>query len=175
MVILLTETAVANQNVEPQAVIEATPAKESKKVTAEEALEHLKEMQENVGQMSELAKEEENLVNEFFNLLVKILKPFCESLEISASSLPEKYSTQVSKAHLYLNGQLILSYKNGEVKILNLAQRENREILIEIAGDVLMQLEAIINSYRSKIEKRAKILMTMTKELQKVAKVFTEE
>ena len=159
----------------PQITVDATPAKESEKTTKEEAVEFLKEMQEKAGQISETEMEEENLVNEFFNSLLKILKPFSKTLEISVSSLPERYSDQISKAHLYLTGQLVLVYRNGEVEILNLTDKENREVLVEITGEIMVNLKSVIDSYRSKTEKRVKFLMSITKELQKVAKVFSEE
>lgn len=168
------ETTPIPQNIEPQAIIEATP-KENKKLSADEAIEHLKAIQENAGQISELEKEEENLINEFFNTLVKILKPFCKTIEIPADSLPEEYSTRVSKAYLNFNGQLTLIYKHGKMETIDLSERENREIIMEIAGDVMASLESIINSYKSKIEKRVKFLMPVTKELQKIAKVFAEK
>ena len=78
-------------------------------------------------------------------------------------------------AYLYPTGQLVLVYKNGEVEILNLADQENHGILIQITSDVMMKLKMIINSCKSKTEKRVKFLMSVTKELQKVAKVFADE
>jgi len=163
----------ASSTVENGVAVEATPAKE--KVEKEESVEFLKEMQEKAGQISESEMEEENLVNEFFSSLLKILKPFGKTLEISVSSLPEGYSERLSKAHLYLTGQLVLVYKNGQVEILNLADKENHELLVEITGEIMAKLKSIIDSYKSKTEKRVKFLMPITRELQKVAKVFSEE
>jgi hypothetical protein len=167
--------ATTPQEAQPQAVIDATPTPENPKTDENETLASLKDMQENVGQMSELAKEEENLVKEFFDFMLKILKPLSKTLEISVSSLPENYRGQVNKAYLYLTGQLVLVYKNGEVEILNLADQENHGILIDITSDVMIKLKMIINSCKSKTEKRVKFLMSVTQELQKVAKVFTDE
>ena len=144
-------------------------------MTEEQTTEAMKEIQENAGQISELTSEEETLVREFFNFLVKILKPFGRTLEISASSLPESYNKRISKAYLYLNGQLVLVFANGEVEILNLADQENHQVLVEIAGEIMTKLKAIIASYKSKTEKRVKFLMQMTKGLQKVAEVFSED
>jgi|GEM_PF-596099 len=166
---------IANAESEPKAIIDASPTVENKKITEEESLGFLKEMQENVGQMSELAKEEENLVKEFFNFLFKIMTPFSKTLEISIGSLPEAYDGRISRAYLYFTGQLVLVYTNGEVEILNLSDQENHEVLIEISGEIMMKLKTIITLYKSKAEKRVKFLMTVTKELQKVAKVFSEE
>ena len=144
-------------------------------MTEEQTTEAMKEIQENAGQIAELTSEEETLVREFFNFLVKILTPFGKTLEISASSLPESYGRRISKAYLYLNGQLVLVLTNGEVEILNLADQENRQVLVEIAGEIMMKLKAIIASYKSNTEKRVKFLMQMTKGLQKVAEVFSED
>lgn len=163
------------QDVTPQVIVDATPAKENKKRNKEEAAESLKEIQEKAGQISESEMEEENLVNEFFNSLLKILKPFSKTLEISVSSLPENYNKQVTKAHLHLTGQLVIVYGNGEVEILNLTQKENYGLLVEITGEIMVKLKSVIDSYKSKTEERVKFLMPITKELQKVAKVFSED
>ncbi len=160
---------------ETQPVISSTPTTENPKMTEEQTTEAMNEIQENAGQISELTSEEETLVREFFNFLVKILKPFGRTLEISASSLPESYNKRISKAYLYLNGQLVLVFANGEVEILNLADQENHQVLVEIAGEIMTKLKAIIASYKSKTEKRVKFLMQMTKGLQKVAEVFSED
>jgi len=161
------------QETPPPVVINSTPAPpENQRVTEEQTLGFLKEMKENAGQISELVTEEENLVKEFFNFVFKILKPFGKTLEIAVSSLPERFDGRINKAYLYLTGQLVLVYKNGEVEVLNLADQENHEVLIEITGEVMMKLKSVINSHRTKTEKRVKFLMSVTKELQKVAEVF---
>ncbi len=167
--------APAAKETQPQAVISSTPASENPRLTEEQTTETLKEIQENAGQISELSSEEETLVREFFNFLVKILKPFGKTLEISVSSLPESYNGRISKAYLYLTGQLVLVFKNDEVEILNLADQENHQILVEITGEIMTKLKAIVTSYKSKTEKRVKFLMQMTKGLQKVAEVFSED
>ncbi|MGB9959424.1 MAG: hypothetical protein ACPLKQ_02750 [Candidatus Bathyarchaeales archaeon] len=138
------------------------------------ALEQLKVLQENLGQMLELSKEESDLIKEFFNLLTVVLKPFCESLEISISSLPIRYQTMASRSFLDRNGRLIIVDKNGGVETLNLLEHKNHSLVIDIMGEIIEKLGAMVNSQRSKIEKRVKILMPITKELQKVAKVFEE-
>jgi len=144
-------------------------------MTEEQTIEALKEIQENAGQISELSSEEETLVREFFNFLVRILKPFGKTLEISAVSLPDGYSGRTNKAYLYLTGQLVLVFTNGEVEILNLVEQENHQILIDITGEIMAKLKIMIMSSKSKTEKRVKFLMQMTKGLQKIADVFVEE
>jgi len=166
-------TKIQTQESTQPALTNSTPTSENKKINEEQTLSFLKEMQENAGQISELAAEEENLVKEFFNSVLKILKPFGKTLEISVSSLPQSYDGRINKAYLYLTGQLVLVYKNGEVEVLNLADQENHQILIEITGEIMMKLKIIFTSHRSNTEKRVKFLMSITKELQKVAEVFS--
>jgi len=69
----------------------------------------------------------------------------------------------------------VLVYRNGQVEILNLPDKENHELLVEITGEIMAKLKTIIDSYKSETEKRVKFLMPITRELQKVAKVFSEE
>jgi len=153
----------------------AQPAPQPPKSGEDGTTESLKDMQENAGQISELAKEEENLVTEFFSFLFKILKPFGKTVEISPSSLPESYKGRVNKSYLYLTGQLVLVYTNGDVEILNLGDQENHDLLVEITSEIMTKLKTVINLSKSKTEKRVRFLVSITKELQKVAKVFSEE
>jgi len=162
-----------NQNAQPPIVISATP--EAPKTGENGTIESLNEIQENAGQISELAAEEDNLVAKFFGSLLKILKPFSKTLEISVSALPETYNGRVNKAYLYLSGQLVLVYTNGEVEILNLTDQENHDVLVKITGEILLKLKSVINSYRSRTEERVRFLMSITKELQKVAEVFSKK
>jgi hypothetical protein len=164
----------ATQDAEPAIVIDATPAQEKQKNSKNE-VEFLNEIQENAGQISELAAEEDNLVNRFFSSLLKILKPFTRTLEISASALPQIYNGRVNKAYLYFTGQLVLVYTNGEAEVLNLTEQGNHDILVQITGEILLKLKTVISSYRARTEERVKFLMSITKELQKVAEVFAEK
>lgn len=161
-----------NQNAQPPIVINATP--EAPRTGENGTNEALNAIQESAGQISELAAEEDNLVGRFFGSLLKILKPFSKTLEISVSALPEAYNGKVNKAYMYLTGQLVLVYTNGEVEILNLTDQENHDVLVKITGEILLKLKFVINSYRSRTEERVKFLMSITKELQKVAEVFSE-
>lgn len=164
-----------SQEAKPVAVIESTPENENQKLTEEQTTEVLKEIQENAGQISELASEEDTLIEEFFSFLGRIMKNFAKTLEIPVSSLPDKYSRRAGKAYLYPNGQLVLIYVTGEVDTVNLAVKENRQVLIEIAGGIMTTLKTIINTHKSKTEKRVRFLMQISKGLQKVAEAFSED
>lgn len=167
--------AVPTQQAQQPIIIDATPAPENQKINEAETEEFLKEIQENAGQIAELLSEEGNLVTQFFSSLFRILKPFGRTLEISPNSLPQSYVGRVNKACLHLSGQLALVYTNGEVEILNLTDQENHDVLVGISREILMGLKTVVNSFKSKTEQKVKFLMSITKELQKIAEVFTEK
>ena len=163
------------QEAKPPIIIDAAPDQGKPKTSEDKAMECMNELLENVGQISELTAEEENLVARFFDSLFRIMKPFGKTLEISASTLPENYAGKTNKAYLYLTGELVLVYASGEVEVLNLSEQENHDVLVRITGEIVTKLKAIINSYKSKTENRVKFLMAITKELQKVAEVFSKK
>lgn len=165
---MVEENTETEEIAEPQVIIDATATEE------ETALENLKNLQENFGQVLELSKEETSLVNEFFKAFADILKHFGETLEISVSSLPRDFRERTNKSFLDKTGKLIIVTKKGEVETFNLMEHRNYNILFETVGDIVTKLGALMNSQRAKIEKRVKILMPITKELQKVAKVLEE-
>jgi len=142
--------------------------------TDETPREQLKIVQENLGHMCELAKEEADLVNELISTLAIVLKPFCETIEISTSKLPKGYQERLSKAFLDRNGRLILVYKDEEIEVLDLREKTNREIVTEIIDEILSKLAVMVTRQRSKIEKRVKALIPVAKELQKAAKILEE-
>ncbi|MBS7632942.1 hypothetical protein KEJ15_04880 [Candidatus Bathyarchaeota archaeon] len=164
----------APQNTQPPAVIDSTPAEETQNKKNEEATLSLREMMENAGQIAELMTEEENLVTEFFKATTKILKPFSKTIELNTSALPKKYEGKISKAHFYLTGQLVLVHNDGEVEILNLAEKENYDLLLEVTSEIMSKLKGIISLYRAKTESRVKFLLFITKELQKIAAIFSD-
>jgi hypothetical protein len=158
-----------------QGVADATSKGEVEASTRQKAVEFLREIQENVGQISELDMEEKMLVGEFFASLLKILKRFGRNIQISALSLPSGYKKRVSHACLYPTGHLVLVYVNNKIELIDLKDPKNRIMLYEITGEVMMRLRDIINLHRSHVEKRVKFLTSITKELQQVANVFSSE
>lgn len=160
------------ENIEPPAIIDSTS---EIKRSSDEVLEFSREIQETAGQISEILREEENTIGEFFNALLKVLKKFGKSIEIQQSSLPKIQGKKANKAYLYPSGQLVLVYENAEVDLLNITEQNNREILVAIMGDIMVGLKTMINTYKTSIEKRVKFLLSITKELQKIARVFAEK
>jgi len=171
----MSDRTVPSEKVETNlpAVTEANSNAQKQVISKDEIVEFLREIQENAGQISELTMEENMLVKEFFEAMLKILTPFAKNVEISVSSLPEEIRGKVSQARLDSTGYLALMYDDGKLELLNLYEQENRDVLVEISGVLLMKLRDVVNSYRKRVEKRVKFLSSITGELQKVAKVFS--
>jgi len=173
----MSEQAVPSENMgtDMPVVTEVDTTNKQRTISGEEAVELLKEIQENAGQISELSMEEDMLVAEFLKAVMKILTPFAKNMQISTSSLPKKFREEVNQAYLDLTGHLVLIYKDGKVELLNLSEQENRDLLVEISGEVVVKLKNVVNLHRRHIEKRVKFLSSITGAIQKVAKVFSTE
>ncbi len=148
---------------------------EDYRLSMEKTLESLKELQENAGQISEFELEEKNLVNEFFSSLLKIMETFGKKIELSVSALPEDYGRHTSKAFLYPVAQLVLVHKDLEVEVIDLSTKESRDLLVELAGEIMLKLKKTIDAHRTKVEKRVSFFMAITEELQKIAKIFSRD
>ncbi|MGD8505616.1 MAG: hypothetical protein PVF15_03010 [Candidatus Bathyarchaeota archaeon] len=149
-------------------------ASEVKERTPEGLLEVLDDIREQTGQISELTTEEDLLVKEFLASILGIMKPLVRTLPISTTILPKEWG-EISQANLDLTGQLLVLYPNGRMRTINLAERKHRELLLNITYDLMPKLKKLVTSHRQNIEKRVKVMSSITKELQKTAKAFSPD
>jgi hypothetical protein len=102
------------------------------------------------------------------------MKPLVRTLPISTTILPKEWG-EISQANLDLTGQLLVLYPNGRMRTINLAERKHRELLLNITYDLMPKLKKLVTSHRQNIEKRVKVMSSITKELQKTAKAFSPD
>jgi hypothetical protein len=150
-------------------------AKQSKgsQVSLQEILDSLRSAQDDIGQISEIASEEERLVVEFFESLTKIMQPLAITIPVSTAALPEDMD-DVARATVDQTGSLLVLHKDGEVELKNLSEEKNRDLMIGVLEDVMPKFKQIFSAYRRKIEDRTKFLAAVTKETQKMSKAFTK-
>ena len=150
-------------------------AKQSKasQVSLQEILESLKSAQDDIGQISELASEEERLVVEFFGSLTNVMRPLAMTIPVSPTSVQD-YVDDVTRATIDQTGSLLILHKNGEVELKNLSEEKNRNLMIAVLEDVMPKFKQIFDGYRRRIEDRTKFLAAVTKETQKMAKALTK-
>jgi len=142
-------------------------------ITIEELIESLKSVQDDIGQICELTSEEETLVTEFFESLVKLIQPLATTIQVSIDALPDEMG-DIARASLDPTGQLMVQYRDGRMVIRNLLEEENRDLMTTVLEDVLPKLKQIFSTRREKIEGRMKFLSAVTKEIQKMSRAFSK-
>lgn len=149
--------------------------KQSKRaqMTIEELIDSLKSVQDDIGQICELTSEEETLVNEFFESLLKLIQPIATTIQVSTEVLPDEMG-DVARASIDPTGQLMIQYRDGRMALKNLLEEENRDLMTSVLEDVLPKLKQIFSARREKIEGRMKFLSAITKEIQKMSRAFSK-
>ena len=141
-------------------------------VSVQEIVDSLKSVQDDIGQISELASEEELLATEFFASLLKLMQPFTRSMPVSTPILPEEMGTVV-QASLDATGQLTLLYEDGRMELKNLSDEKLRDLMIAVIEDVMPKFKQFTSAQKKKVENRIKFLSMITKEMQKISKALS--
>lgn len=143
------------------------------KLSLEELLDNLKSVQDDIGQIIELSSEEETLVVEFFDSLLKLIESLSTTVPVTVTALPIELSGAV-RASIDPSGKLLVLDPDGEMILKDLTLEENRDLLINVLEDVLPKLKQIFSTRRQKIENRMKFLSSVAKEIQKMSRAFSK-
>jgi hypothetical protein len=141
---------------------------EKGQITIPELAESLKSVADDVGQISEMASEEQLLVTEFFAALLKLMQPLAPAMPVSTSALPAEVGN-VLQAHIDPTGHLALLYEDGHFELKNLTEEQNRDLMILVVQDVMPKFKSLTNARKRKIESRISFLSAVTKEMQKIS------
>lgn len=148
-------------------------ASKQAKATIEELIDSLKSVQDDIGQICELTSEEETLVAEFFELLLKLTQPLATTIQVSTEALPDEMG-DVARASIDPTGLLMVQYRDGRMILKNLLEEENRDLMTSVLEDILPKLKQLFGTRREKIEGRMKFLSAITKEIQKMSRAFSK-
>ena len=149
------------------------PKQTKAQLTLQELLDSMKGVQEDIGQICELMSEEKVFVPEFFASFLKLVQPIASTLPVSTAILPREMG-DVAQALVDPLGNLILLYEDGYAKIENLREEKHRDLMVAIVKDVTPKIRLLINAHRQKIEERINFLSSVTKEMQKVSRAFSD-
>ena len=152
----------------PAPAMEPRKGSPAMSASPEEVVETLRRLREDVGQISELSTEEENIVAAFALAFLKLMEPLTKALPVDVSVLPRELGL-VERANVVPKGDLVLLYVDSRMESIDLTERDSRDILISVVSDVMPRFNNIISQRRSKIEKRITFLSSVTKELQTIA------
>ena len=148
-------------------VTEPKPNSENE-MSIQELAAAMKSMADDVGQISELASEEKLLVTEFFASLLKLMQPLTPSMPVSTSALPAE-AGNVVKAYIDPTGHIALLHEDGHMELKNLAEEQNRDLMIMVIKDVMPKFKSLTSMQKRKIEKRITFLSAVTNEIQKIS------
>ena len=143
-------------------------------ITLEELISSLKSLQDDIGQITELSSEEKRVVDVFFASFLTLMKPLAKTISVSATALPDELGT-VKQANVDPKGNLMLLYQDEQVEIMNLNEKNHRDLMICVMKDVMPKFKRLTSAHRRKIEDRMKFLSSVTTEIQKISKAFSAE
>jgi hypothetical protein len=158
----LTQEAAIKQ--EP--TVPATAPEKKKQIAAQDLAESLKNIADDIGQISELSSEEKILVAQFFSSLLKLMQPLASSIAVNQSALPVQVG-DVVQAYVDPTGHLVLQYTDGHVELKNLSEERYRDLMMAVVGDVVPKFKSLTSMQKRKLENRIKLLSSITKEIQK--------
>lgn len=163
-------TSTAEQELGVQIKADAKSGKKPQ-VSIQDLVDSLKSLQDDIGQISELTSEEELLTAEFFASLLRLMRPFASSIQVSTAILPQEMGTVV-QASLDETGQLTLLYEDGRMELKSLSEQRYRDLMITVIEDVMPKFKQLTGAQKRKVESRIKFLSAITKEMQKISKVL---
>jgi len=150
------------------AIITAPKPSDEYEMPIQELAAALKNMADDVGQISELVSEEKLLVTEFFKSLLKLMQPLATAMPVSTTALPAEVGNVV-KAYLDPTGHLALLHEDGHMELKNMNEERNRDLMILVIKDVMPKFKSLTSLQKRKIEKRIKFLSAVTNEIQKIS------
>jgi hypothetical protein len=167
------ETSAVQEPVQLQTQPNEKPRQnKASQLNLQELLDSMKSVQDDIGQICELMSEEKVLVAEFFESFLKLVQPIASTLPVSTTILPREMG-DVAQALVDPLGNLILLYQDGYAKIENLREEKHRDLVVALVKDTTPKIKLLINAHRLKIEERMKFLSSVTKEMQKVSRAFS--
>lgn len=147
--------------------IEEKP-RENPQMSIREFAETIRSLAEDIGQISEMSAEEKLLVAEFFKTFLKLMQPLATSIPVSISALPAEVGN-ITQAYVDPTGHLVLIHEEGHMELKNLADEQNRDLMIQVIQDVMPKFKTLTNAHKIKIEHRIKFLSAVTKEIQNIS------
>lgn len=137
-------------------------------MSIKEFAETIRSLAEDIGQISEMSEEEKLLVAEFFKSFLNLMQPLATSMSVSISALPAEVRN-ITYAYVDPTGHLVLIHEEGHVELKNLADEQNRDLMIKVIQDVMPKFKTLTSAQKIKIEQRIKFLSTVTKEIQNIS------
>ena len=139
--------------------------------SSDDIIEAIRKLKEDVGQLSELSSEENLVVDAFSKAFMEVMSPLAKALPVDVNVLPEELGI-VERANIIPQGKLVLLHADGRMASIDLTSSDNRDLLVQVIGNVMPRFNSFIAERRQNVEKRLSFLSNVTKELQSIANAF---
>jgi hypothetical protein len=106
-------------------------------------IETLRQLREDVGQISELSSEEGSIVAAFSLAFLKLMEPLTKALPVDAGILPPELGA-LEKANVLPKGDLVVLHRDGRMESIDLSNAENRDLLIIVVSDSIPRFNQLI-------------------------------
>ena len=167
----MSQETVAKREAAEITISESKQSEKRAHASVQELVGSLKSVADDIGQISELSSEEKNLVTQFFNSLLKLMRPLATAIPVNISALPQDEGT-VLEAYIDPTGHLSLMFQDGHMELKSLGDEQNRDLMMAVVEDVMPKFKSLTSAYRRKVETRIKLLTTVTKEIQKISETM---
>jgi hypothetical protein len=168
----LTQEATVKQEPAEISLQDAKHTEKRKQVATQELIESLKSTADDIGQISELTSEEKILVSQFFTSLLKLMTPLAPSIPVNQLALPVELG-DVLQAHIDPTGHLALLFADGHMELKDLSEDQNRELMMNVIGDIIPKFKNLTSTQKRNIENRIKFISSITKEIQKSSEALS--
>jgi hypothetical protein len=140
-----------------------SPAKlkssDKKQLSIEKIVESLKSAGDDVKKIVKLKSEEKVLVTEFLGALKNVPQQMF-SIAVSTSDLSIG-SRAFTQARIDSAGHLILTSEDGQLKVMDLSETKNRDLMMAVVGDVMPKLKNVASQIaEEKLQKPSQIQET---------------
>lgn len=113
--------------------------KDKKPNSLEEILESFENLNDDIQQISKLKAQERQYLAQFFASLQKCAS-ITHLIPISVSAL-QIYDREVTQACLYPNGQILVTFEDGQTSLIDLTDPNNYELVFSVAEDLLQKIQ----------------------------------
>ncbi|NQT09427.1 hypothetical protein HQ586_10145 [Candidatus Bathyarchaeota archaeon] len=153
----------------PAEIEESVPSQEPMiKSSPAAILESLRKLRDDTIQVNELRDEEDRIVEALLEAFLEVMSSIPGGLPVDPELLPRE-TNDVDRLTVSSSGELLILYLNGEMDAIELIDRENRDLLVEVINDVFPKARNQIVEMRGRLEKRIVYLSTVTEELTSMA------
>ena len=126
-----------------QALVDIETTSPDSMPSEDEVISVLRRLREDIDDLQGLIMDEGLVLEGLLEILPSLSKPL-KYIDIDLSILPVE-EREVEKANLSYDGKLVIYRKDGNLQVINLIDKDHRELLSKVVKDALPKLRELLN------------------------------